>query len=282
MKELNWERASYRLKEGVEEVLREKTKKGKRELLKESLVAEGKYKKFVSLLSMLKSLSPTKMGPADSTLKRLFYHSENLPFNPEKFRFEETNLGNGGQMRVYLLESKTNAPSMAIKVPRPENETLDAVKLITRLKQERESIEKLYSAIPDLVPQEHYIVMEDPFKKGRQAATIVEEFIGGEMFDIFSFSPEELHTLTKNDSSFKNQLIKFIQITLRNESTNGEVVDILGPKNIIAVKTQNNSYGLILLDPHGYIKTKGNTDPRQIRAQEKLDFLKQVLSLIEK
>jgi hypothetical protein len=282
MLEISGERASYRIKEGLEQVLREKTEKNKGELLKEISTAEGKYGKFIGLLRLLKSSLPIKLDVADNTLKRLFYNSEHLPFDLKRFNFEETNLGNGGQVRVYLLESKTDEPSIAIKVFRPENELSDGVSTATRLKQERNDIENLYSSVSDLVPKEHYIVMEDPFKKGRAAATVIEEFISGKMFDIFSFSPEELNRLATNNPVFKNQLIKFIEITLQNESANGEVVDILGPKNLIAVNIKDGSFRLILLDPHGHIKTKENMDKVAIRASERLDFLKKILFLIEK
>ena len=281
MLETSGERALYRTKETVEQVLRDKTTGSKKDLVKEILTGDGKYKKFLSFLRLLKSSVPDGLKIPEDILKRLFYSSGNLPFDPEKFKFDETNLGNGGQVRVYLLESKTEGPSVAIKVFRPENKPSDPVRLATRLKQERRDIESLYSSIPDLVPEEHYIVMEDPFKKGRAATTIIEEFIGGKMFDIFSFSPEELIRLATDNPILKNQLIKFIQITLQNESVNGEVVDILGPKNLIAVNIKDGSFRLVLLDPHIHIKTKESMDKRAIRAKEKLDFLKKVLSLME-
>lgn len=269
------------MREGLEQVLKEeKIKTSKKELLGEILTAEAKYKRFISFLRLIKSSLPVNLKMADSTLKKLFYDAKHLPFDPKRFSFDETNLGNGGQVRVYLLESKTDEPSLALKVFRPENESSKPAELATKLKKERNDIENLYSSVPNLVPEENYIVMEDPFKKKRPAATIIEEFISGEIFDIFSFSPLELSKLAKDNPMLKNQLTKFIQVTLQNESVNGEVVDILGPKNLIAVNIKDGSYRLILLDPHGHIKTKGNTDTREAKAKENLDFLKRVLSLM--
>jgi hypothetical protein len=282
MFETTGERAMYRAKEAAEAVLRDKRSSDKKELLKGTMNANGKYKKFVSFLKLLKASLPINFELSNATIKKLFYDTKGLPFDPGKFKFEETDLGHSGSVRVYLLESKTAAPSMAIKVFRPANIELPAPEKAVYLKKERDEIARLYASVPDLVPKEHYIVMEDPFEKGRPAATVVEEFIAGEMTDVFYLSPQTLRHMAEGNPNFKNQLVKFIEVTLQHEAEKHEVVDILGPKNLIVITAKDGSLQLVLLDPHGYLKTKDSDDAdRAERARKRLDFLRQVLELIK-
>lgn len=279
------ERASYRIKEGVEEALKDKNIKTERkELLGKLLTAKAKYDKFVSLLRLLKSFLPKELEISDEKLKQIFYNKEHLPFDPKQFYFKEDNLGNGGQVRVYLLQSTTKTPSMVVKVLRPgpkNNSLLTPSQLANELRQERKDLVNLYSSIPDLILKEHCIVMTDPFEKGRVAATIVEEFIDGEISDIFSLSLDKIINIAKNNPAFKDKLIKFIKITLDNKKENNEIVDLLGTKNLSLVTGKNNSVRLVLLDPHNCIKIKECTAEEQSWVKKRLDFLEQIWSALE-
>ena len=169
---------TYRAKEAMETVLKEDNKGQDRlKLIKNIVIEKGKLNKFLNFLRLLDSLLPKNIKPSTETLKKLFYNKKNLPFDPEKFRFEEMSVGSGSEVRVYLLESKTDKPSIAIKIYRPSKKKLDLVEQANTLKEERAYIANIYSTIPDLIPIEDYIVMEDPFSKGRPCTTIIEEFI---------------------------------------------------------------------------------------------------------
>lgn len=230
----------------------------------------------------LRARLPKGIKLSDEVLQWLFYNTENLPIDPDKFNFHVENLEEGGSARVYLLNSQTEVPSLALKVYKSdESRASTPLELATVLKRERKEIANLYSSIPDLIPNGNYIVAEDPFKKGRAAAMLIEPFVNGEFFDLFlpPSSPEQISALAKKDPEFKNQLVKFIKITIAMSETESKIVDIHAPKNLIVTERDDGSIRLVFLDPHGYIKTRG--DWREKGVTMRLDFLKKVLSLIE-
>ena len=97
------------------------------------------------------------------------------------------------------------------------------------------------------------------------------------MKDFFSLSADNLFREAKIYPVFENQIKKFSRITFDRERETGEVIDILGPKNISVIKSGDQKR-LILLDPHGIIYNSNELDEvKKEKLKQRLGFLKQFL-----
>lgn len=276
-----FERYVYRSKSAAEQVLLDDKKEShnltKQELMKKMWTGKSKYERFVSLLRLIKDILPKSLTNIDeSKLKDLFYYKKDLPFNPKKYNFGER-IGIGGQSRVYLLESQTKENcSWTIKIATPNIEGKTPLEQVEAFKKEYEYIKKIYKEMPELIPLEHFLMIDDPYHRSKfAAATILQPFVSGEIRDIFDVKPEELKNMSQKNSFFKEQLEKFCSTTLDYAQENGEVIDLLGPKNVSVVKSEEGER-LVLLDPHLIYSTPGPEKEQQEQIDQALEFLKKV------
>ncbi|PJE57416.1 MAG: hypothetical protein COU82_02085 [Candidatus Portnoybacteria bacterium CG10_big_fil_rev_8_21_14_0_10_38_18] len=141
------DRYFHRAKSAAEQVLIDDKKKphnlDKKELWGKMWSSQSKYERLTSFLGLVKDSLPRNLFNFDKDkLKDIFYHQEELPFNPEKYKFEEK-IGIGGQSRVYLLESQTKEnPSMVLKIAVPDKEEKSPLEQVEAFEQEYKYIRR--------------------------------------------------------------------------------------------------------------------------------------------
>lgn len=204
------------------------------------------------------------------------YNTDNLPFDPEKYEFKYL-LGMGGESKVYHLSAKDDQlPSWILKVYRKQKgNTQELAEFGKEKGAEYERIKKLYSVIPDLVPEESMIIAEDP-KTQDGMLMIVREFVGNDISDVFlDLSEKELAEILRNDPELRDKFQKFCQITFFNEKQTGEVIDLLGRNNLSLIKKDGRSK-LIILDPHIFYSTRTSAEHKRSRTFQKLEYLQNI------
>lgn len=248
------------------------------ELLEKIWSADSKYEKFVSLLRIAKDVLPESLTDFDrEKLKDFLYSLKELPFNPEKFNFES--LDDGGQSKVFLLETREDdRQSFVLKILMPDKDRRKPMEQVENLRKEYEFIKELYKEVPDLIPNEYFLMLSDPMNKNRVAPAMIQPFLGKEMKDFFSLSVNDLRRGAKIDPVFEKQIKEFSRITLDHERKTRGIVDFFGPKNISVIKKNGGKERLILLDPHGIISNPNELDGgKKEKLKKRLEFLKQFL-----
>lgn len=219
----------------------------------------------------------------EKLIVHFLYHTRDLPFDDELYNFEGY-IGEGGQSRVYFLRSKRDdVQSWVIKTTRPEKQGEDALTFAKNLQAEHAYVEEIYHSIPELMPEQHVLVMNDPFYKGYDVATILQHFEKGEITDIFSLTQEAIAALMKQDEFFKNQLIAFCRLTLEYYAEHRETIDLLGKENVSVVKN-HGVLRLKVLDPHPLYASLGplvNEKDRRRRLDIRLNFLQDIMKLFD-
>ena len=249
----------------------------RRELLEKIWSADSKYEKFVSLLRIVKDVLPESLTDFDrEKIKDFLYSLKKLPFKPEKFNIES--LDNGGQSKVFLLEAREgDGQSFVLKILMPDNDGREPMEQVENLRKEYECVKEPYKEVPNLIPDEYFLILSDPTNKNRVAPAMIQPFLGKEMKDFFSLSADNLFREAKIYPVFENQIKKFSRITFDRERETGEVIDILGPKNISVIKSGDQKR-LVLLDPHGIIYNSNELDEvKKEKLKQRLGFLKQFL-----
>ena len=219
----------------------------------------------------------------EKLIVRFLYHTGSLPFNEKLYDFEGR-IGDGGQSRVYFLKSKQDdAQSWVIKTTRPEKQGGDAAAFAKNLQAEHAHIKEVYKSVPELMPEQHVLVMSDPFYKGHDVATILQHFERGEITDLFSLTQETIADLMKQDEFFKNQLISFCRVTLAHYAEHGETIDLLGKENVSVVKNQN-VLRLKMLDPHPLYASSGSLvdeKDRRKRLGMRVEFVQDIMKAVD-
>lgn len=265
-----------RIKNAVEQTLvkdqNEPHNLSKGELLEIIWSADSKYEKFVSLLRILKDVLPKSLTDIErEKLKDFLYSLKELPFNPEKFNLES--LDNGGQSKVFLLEAKENdKQSFVLKIIMPDKDGKDPMDQIKLFKAEYEYLKELYKDVPDLIPEEYFLLLRDPQQKNRTAPALIQPFMGKDIKDFFDFTTTDLKDRYFENPKLREQIESFSGITIEHERKTGEVIDMLGPKNVCLTKN-NGAEKLTLLDPHFIYSTPLETEDKKRRLEERLEFL---------
>jgi hypothetical protein len=209
------------------------------------------------------------------------YHTAELPFDPDKFKFQGLR-GKGGQSKVYLLESlEKELPSYVLKIFRDTyiKKYFKNTDEVGRLfKEELEQVREWYSKdLRDIFLQEFLIKLKSPADK-KESLAILQPYQTGEIKDIFTgITKDELIKLLDTDPVLKNKFIKFVKQSIIHEKATEEVLDFLGDKNLSLVSTENENQ-LVILDPHHVHKTSNKENDSGKRCQEKLEYLKEVVS----
>ena len=228
---------------------------------------ETKFSRAVALLSLVHKLAPFDL--------KYTYKKENLAIDPKKYEFKEGAIGRGGENDVYLLESKEpDSPSWVLKVNRQDQGDIN--RLVVRaqeIKRDYERIKSWYEDIPGLIPQEYTVIMEDP-RDGKPAIITLQQYMGTHMRDVFrAMNTENMEQLFAQSPEVRDELVRFIRISEQREAETGEMVDLLGPKNLSFIEEAGNDH-LIVLDPHLMSHTFKSEEDIKRRQRARLDYLK--------
>lgn len=277
---MKFERGKYILREGLDDLLKNNSDEeaDRKKLWREAWDSKSRYKRMIGLTGLMRSILPERVKEINESLRqKLFPYPGYLPFSPEEYDFKSENIGNGGQSRIYILASRNEKPSWALKILRPDNKSLTYEEQIEELKSEYKKIKGIYKTIPDLIPPEYHLALNDPFEKDRPAAAILQPFINGRIKDLFSHFPEELEKIKEEDPYFKDQLIEFLRVTLEHENRTGEIIDFLGSENVVVVDNKEKGHRLVMIDPHVIYSTWEETNPKKLkRIKTKLGWLKEI------
>jgi hypothetical protein len=228
---------------------------------------ESKFDRTVAMLSIMRSLVPVDF--------KYDYKTDHLPINPEKYEFKEGTIGRGGENDVYLLESKTAADaSFVLKMNHMDNGSVD--QLVARakeIKDEYEKVKEWFAEIPGLVPDELSLIMESP-RNGKPAIATLQQYFGTEIRDIFKvMMRENLPQLLEKNPKLKADLLNFIRISEAKVAETGEMVDLLGARNLSIVKVGEEER-LLLLDPHLISHPERNREDVKARQEKRLGYLR--------
>ncbi len=209
---------------------------------------ESKYRRLGSFLRIAKGFVPDAI---QEKYRESLYDISKLPFDVEAFSFERR-VGGGAEGSVYLLESKREeSPSYVFKVYRSkEKETEDLLKLAATKKGEYERMRERYRDIPELIPEERFIIMESPKKGEGGVVASVQQFVGYELHDLFREPIEEIKKMCSENQDLRQNIKAFAQITQETLKKEKEVPDLMGFKNVSLAKEESGKFHLVFLDPH--------------------------------
>ncbi|MFH1899345.1 MAG: hypothetical protein ABIJ82_02650 [Patescibacteria group bacterium] len=182
-------------------------------------------------------------------------------------------LGSGGTNIVYFYSShEGNSFSVGLK-RKGFNTAEEAWKFAKTQKQEYEYFRNMYKNIPNLIPEENQVVYKD--RRSEPSVMFVREYVPEPLKDIFKIPKEELENIIISNSEFRDQLLKFVTISLENSNVIlNEELDILGDKNL-AVAGERGRERLILLDPHTVLTKKPEI---RSRIENRLSQLREILT----
>ncbi len=208
---------------------------------------ESKYRKFVAFLDVARDIVPESL---QKYYRDSLYDTSELPFNFENFPFEGR-LGGGAECNVYLFSSKKeDVPSFVFKVDYIDSgdpETL--VEVAKERKVEYEKIKELFGELPELIPEEHFIISEGVHKNEKAGVVAsVQKFLGYNLGDIFRMPLEDIKSSCAEDPKLCADIKKFVEISKHLFEEKGEILDILGVNLVIAEQEEGKK--LHFIDPH--------------------------------
>lgn len=161
-----------------------------------------------------------------------------------------------------------------LKVLRPlegnENNTKTLIELAKNRKNEYEEMCKKFMDLPDLIPKEHFVVMNNPRKPGGGVVVSIQKFIGHNIKDIFNTPTEEIQNICRENPTFQKELKKFIKINTQMYQEKGEIIDFLGPNNISLIQTPEGEPHIIFIDPHHILSNDSkNTEEKEAFEDDK-------------
>jgi len=235
---------------------------------------ESKFNRTVALLGMLRKILP------EGVLK-FNYKTDDLPFDPERYEFNEGALGRGGENDVYRLEAKKNGePSWALKINHQDRG--DVKSLTARAKeisQEYEMVKDWYDEIEGLVPREWTMILAGP-RDGQAAIATIQEYYGTRIRDVFKeVDADELTTLLGNQPQLKADFENFLRISREQVALTGNTIDLLGDKNLSLIK-KDDEERLIILDPHLISNPVRKEAEIKTKLEAKLAYLEQVIEAV--
>lgn len=220
---------------------------------------EHKFQKFTAFLRIAKGIVPDFI---QEKYRESLYDTSKLPFNFEGFSYEGR-IGMGGENYVFLFESKEkDIPSFVFKVDyRDSSDTEDLLKTAKKRKNEYEWMKEQFSEMPDLIPEEHFLITENPKKDRRGIVASVQKFMGHDIRDFLSTPLEDIRQMCEKNRELKMDIKKFASINAKMYEE-GNIIDLLGRKNVVCVKDEGGREKLIFLDPHVTFSGDSNkTDP---------------------
>lgn len=248
-------------------------------------VDENKTKldRFKDTLAFIRSVLPEFIN--QEIFNFLYSNVNKLPFNNDNFSFDGF-IGQGGESTVYLLSSQSkNFNSYVIKVYKKDKhyKELNIHELALKRKTEYQLVKDFFDSVEDLIPNEYFVIAEDPRSGNKPALVSIQEFQGQNMVDLFSLSDQEIISLCNQNKFFFLQLKSFVEqleIFYKNQN---KMLELVGPKNL-SVVYQDDDYRLVLIDPHHLLDPDSISDQERellIISQERLERLKKLIDQLK-
>lgn len=246
----------------------------------------SRAERLIAVFKLIKEFLPQN-AVTDKMIESFSADPSRMPFDFQRFSFEGK-IGRGAQCEAFLLSSKEQGlPSYVVKMQNgvtPEMQAPTLAETAKNLKNEYEFIRDMYEELPEIIPPEFTIILENialtRFVKKPQIA-FIQRFYGKDIKDFFKeVSLDEILSLCRLDVNFLVSLKKFIDITLKTYEEKGIIVDFFGPKNL-AVINQEGHFSLMLLDPHVIYSNKDMKSWNNIEAQKAIDYLTHLQGLLE-
>ncbi len=269
------------VKEGVEEY---KPKEKKLHDYKDQIFngeKRGRYKKVVAATQLLLNCFPEKVSEKIKTaLDNQDY--DKLPFDFEQYNFQEK-IGKGAVTKVHLLQAKDETdPSYVVKIGYIQKGDVNKLQKIAQTQHEEyEKIKDTYKDIDGFILKEQSMITTDK-KNGEPVIATIQEYAGNNMRDFFTeIKKDELIDLLRENDEFREEFLKFAEITLHLANNENLIIDFLGNKNLSVVEV-NGSPHLRFIDPHNLSSTVSDDDKRIKDLQEAIDYIKEIKNIIEK
>jgi len=208
---------------------------------------EHKFQKFTAFLRIAKGIVPDSV---QEKYRESLYDTSKLPFNLEEFSYEGR-IGMGGENYVFLFESREkDVPSFVFKADYKDSCNADDLLEVARgRKKEYEWMKEQFSEMPDLIPEEHFLITENPKKDRCGIVASVQKFMGHNLKDLLSTPLEEVQEMCRENKELRRDIKKFASINMKMYEE-GNIIDLLGKKNVVCAKNEEEKERLILLDPH--------------------------------
>lgn len=248
-------------------------------------VDENKTKldRFKDTLAFIRSVLPEFIN--QEIFNFLYSNVNKLPFNNDNFSFDGF-IGQGGESTVYLLSSQSkNFNSYVIKVYKKDkhHKELNIHELALKRKTEYQLVKDFFDSVEGLIPNEYFVIAEDPRSENKPAVVSVQEFQGQNMVDLFSLSDQEIISLCNQNKFFRSQLEVFIEHLERFYKNQNKMLELVGPKNL-SVVYQDDDYRLVLIDPHHLLDLDNISDQEKellVTSQERLERLKKLINQLK-
>ncbi len=249
------------------------------ELLKEEIfkgsIVEGRYKKVVAGTKLLMEILPRVIS--DKIKNNLDHRDyDKLPFSFDQYELQEK-IGKGVASKVHLLQAKESSePSYVVKINYAQGGSVDELQRKAQAQHEEyENVSNIYKDIEGFILPEQSIITTDK-KNGEPVIATIQEYAGQNMRDFFSeIEKKELERMLEKNENFRTEFIKFADITLKLFQEKGEVVDLLGDKNLSVVEVKGEPH-LKFIDPHDISVTSCDDAERVRNLQKKLDYIRKI------
>lgn len=210
----------------------------------------SKYQATLYSLQLLNIISPSILK--NVIRARYKYTQDNLPFDPKTYYLEKR-LGGGGNNNVLLFESLVpDFNSFVFKTNHFSHFSKNKSELIELALKERAEYERIntdFSAIPGLIPIEHYLITHAPVKEKTISLSMIQPFVGTNIQDIFKVSASHLCKELTDNPKLASDVNAFVITFKSHPEYIEEELDILGKDNLV-LANDNGVSKLILLDPH--------------------------------
>ncbi len=216
---------------------------------------EHKFQKFTAFLRIAKGIIPDSV---QEKYRESLYDTSKLPFNFDEFSYEGL-IGMGGENYVFLFESREkDIPSFVFKADyRDSCDADDLLRVAKERKGEYEWMKEQFSEMPDLIPEEHFLVTENPKKDRCGIVASVQKFMGRDIKDFLSTPLEDIREMCGRNKELKSDIKKFASVNMKMYEE-GNIIDLLGKKNVVFAKNEEEKEKLVFLDPH--VTLSGDSD----------------------
>jgi hypothetical protein len=200
-------------------------------------------KRVEALTDLIRYVLPSRLDTAIA--ERIGYKIKNPPF-AANYELDTKSFAEGGSYRVYLLKAPTpELSSWVVKLPKRLR--VSPQEYIEQQKGEYEVIKAKFSTLPNLIPAEHYFIMDG--RDENPTAAMLQEYKGN-LRDIFSeISDVDLRQLLEEQSQFRDELSEFLHVFNANPDLRDNGFDLTGIRNLSVLET-NGECHLSLIDPH--------------------------------
>jgi len=181
-----------------------------------------------------------------------------------------------------LKAQRENLESYVLKINRISfrNQNINSLlQTAKKEKEEYEEIKEIYKDMPDLIPNEEYIIING-LKNNKIAVAMLQPYQDENLRDIFQIQENDmLLSLIQKNKNLREQVKKFTDISLSRDDIVGREIDILGRNNLAIVGNEGEER-LILLDPH-FRAESGRSQKTQEKIRNRLKDLKRLADEIE-